>query len=228
VRGDLVRAPVLLVAATLACGAVAVWAASGGRADSNRSLVPTSLSAIQTAQPNEFSTPKAAVQYLVEQVRTQNVDAATRVLPIAAYEQKATFEGQANRLQSVAVNGFFPGQPFSKLYYELGFLENNYTLFAISLLDPTFLGKGVVPLRSSQAVKQFAARFDPNRLAHIQLQSFSPTYSSSTKLNGLQQLGVNKIAGANIVIGGLGTPRHGTVDLARYGTNWLVNSVRIG
>lgn len=209
--------------------ALTVWTVArpnGGGAATTPSLVERAMSAVQTPSQNEFPTIPSAIDYLVEQVRTQDVDGATRVLPIAALMQRATFTWEANRLQSASVSGSFPKQPFSKLYEELGLLERDYVLFAVDLLHPGFTKSGVVPLSTPAAERQFEAQLDPARLSHLGVKAIAVGLNT-TRTSGLARLGVTRVAEATVRLTGVGQPRNADVMLYRIGSNWLVTSVQL-
>jgi hypothetical protein len=209
--------------------ALSIWTVTrpgGGGAATTPSLVERTMSAVQTPSSNEFPTIPSAIRYLVEQVRTQNLDGATRVLPIAYLMQRATFAWEANRLQSVAPSGSFPKQPFSKLYEELGLLERDYVLFAVDLLHPGFTKSGVVPLSTPAAERQFEAQLDPARLSHLAVKAIAVGLNT-TKVSGLGRIGVSRVAEATVRLTGVGPPRNADVMLYRIGSNWLVTTVQL-
>jgi hypothetical protein len=221
-----VRLAVLLAAAA-AAGAVVVSVVhpAGSHASGHPRLVSAALQALQTPAPGEFPAPATAVSYLVAQVRAQNLDAATRVMPLAYYQQRATFLWQVNQLQSLALyTGFFPKQPFSKFALAVNMLQHNYTWFAITLLDPQLASKQVQIVRTSQQARQLQAQLDPAQLDHLSLLSYQRSLRSS-RTNSWSALGATRYEEGVATIGGLGTPRRFTVDFLRFGTNWLVSSV---
>ena len=59
-----------------------------------------------------------------------------------------------NRLRSLDPNGFDPRQPLSKLEPSLASLQKDFTLFTIQLLDPSFIGKGVMVVPTSRAAEE--------------------------------------------------------------------------
>jgi hypothetical protein len=193
---------------------------------SGQSLVAGALSAIQTPTPSEFPTIPSAITYLIEQMRTQDLEAATRVMPLAFFYKRATFAWWANRLQSVDLNSFFPEQSFSKLYTVLGFLHTNFTLLGIELLRPGFMAAGTIVLSTPSAEQQLEAQLNPARLAQLSVRSVSVVFNTS-KLGGMGQLGVNRVAEAHAMIGGLASPRTVDVYLDRYGSNWLISSINV-
>jgi hypothetical protein len=209
--------------------ALAVWTVAcpnGGGAATTPSLVERALSAVQTPSQNEFPTIPSAIDYLVEQVRTQDLDAATRVLPIADLMRRATFTWEATRLQSVTVSGSFPKQPFSMLYEQLGLLERDYVLFAVDLLHPGFTKIGTLPLSTPAAERQFEAQLDPARLSHLAVKAIAVGLNTA-RVSGLGQIGVTRVAEATVRLTGVGRPRNADVMLYRIGSNWLVSSVQL-
>jgi hypothetical protein len=206
---------------------IAAWitlSPDAGRAGSSPLLVQRGMSAVQTPSPNEFPTISSAIKYLVEQVRSQNIEGATRVMPLAYNFQRATFAWQATRLASVDLNGIYPKQPFSRMYQQFGLLNKNYVLLSVELLYPGFEKKSVVILKNRAAVQQFQFQVDPARLASLSVKKIS-VYLNSTKVNGLQAIGVNRIAEAKVEMAGVGATRTADVLLSRYGSNWLIADV---
>lgn len=209
--------------------ALTVWTVahpSGGDGATTPLLVERAMSAVQTPAQNEFPTIPSAIRYLVEQVRTQDLEGATRVLPIADLVQRATFTWEANRLQSASASGSFPKQPFSRLYEELGLLERDYVLFAVDLLHPGFTRSGTVPLSTPAAERQFEAQLDPARLSHLAVKGIAVGLNT-TKVSGLGQIGVSRVAEATVRLTGVGRPRNADVMLYRIGSNWLVSTVQV-
>ena len=156
--------------------ALVVWVGlhpGGGRASARPpTVVDGFLSAVQTPAPGEFPNVGVAVHYLVEQVRTQNLAAVTRVLPIRQLYQRETFRWQVERLQSFDLNSFLPRQPLSRLLSVAGgTLTRNYSDFSRSLLDPQFASVVVVP--DAQAALRLEARLDPRRLSGFSLYARS-------------------------------------------------------
>jgi hypothetical protein len=209
--------------------ALAVWTVTrpaGGGAAATPDLVQRTLSAVQTPSANEFPTIPSAVEYLVEQVRTQNLAGATRVLPIAYLMEHASFDWEANHVQSASASGQLPGQPLSHLYEELGLLDRDYVLFGADLLHPGFTRSGVVPLQTPAAVQRFQAQLDPRRLSHLAVASVT-TKVNTTRTSGLSRIGVSRIAEAAVKLTGVGRPQTADVLLYRIGSNWLVLSVQV-
>jgi len=223
----------LTVAVTcFALGAAFAFALEAGRgqAQSQQDVVGAFLSSVQHPSPGEFPTPQSAIRYLVEQVRTQNVSAATRVFPITEVYSRTDFVALLRTLESFDLNSFFPKQPFSKLAYATGPLTRNYTLFATSLLIPGFVSKGVI-LTNTEAKRQAALKqLDPARLSHINVASIGPftKYPIKKMLQGnrLQaELGVNAEGETTFTVGGLGPDRAFDATLERIGKNWFVASI---
>src|SRR4029077_17835046 len=73
------RSTIALAVTCFALGAAFAFALEPGRgrAQAQQDVVRAFLSSVQHPAPGEFSTPQSAIRYLVEQVRTQNVSAAT-------------------------------------------------------------------------------------------------------------------------------------------------------
>ena len=194
---------------------------------SRPSLVVAALAAVQEPTPNEFPTPDSAIRYLVEQVRAQNVDGATRVLPIAYYDSRITLQRYLSwtTFMPPPANAFLPNQPFSKLYFELGLLEQNFNDFAASLLDPKDSPHDLHIFNTEQAAQQIQARLDPSRLARIYVQSVKSEPGTHAKVGKLRSIGVDRLVSVRVVIGGMGTPRPYDVSFERFGTNWLIASI---
>ena len=222
---------VLVVSVLVASVAAAVFFAARGRSSmqtSKPSLVASALAGVQTARPGEFPTPESAVRYLVEQVRTQNVDAAARVLPIASFYRRMTFRWQTMRLSSVSSDSvLFPRQPFSNLYSQLGMLQQDYVMFTVGLLVPDLASRGtVINVSSSAQERRLEAQLDPSRLRHISITTITPTYNfGGAKFYDLRKIGVTRVAGTHVVIGGIGAPRGYDIDTVQIGGNWLIRSV---
>ena len=205
---------ILLIATA---GAAAVYFATRS-SPSKPSLIAATLAAVQRPTPDEFPTIDSAIRYLVEQVRAQNADAASRVLPIAYYN-RSTFIAWAlaQQYSETAV-----AQPFGKFYFGLGMLEQNYTVFAANLLDPKLTSNGLV-VDGRQAAQDLEAQLDPDRLAHIYVESVTNIrmYTVPPK-SAWRVIGVSKTAGARVMIGGIGTPRAYDFTLEQFGANWLI------
>ena len=225
------RSTIALAVTCFALGAAFAFALEAGRgqAQTQQDVVRAFLSSVQHPAPGEFPTPQSAIRYLVEQVRTQNVSAATRVFPITEVYSRTDFMTLLETLDSFDLSSFFPKQPFSKLAYSTGPLTRNYTLFATSLLIPGLVSKGVV-LTNTEAARQAAVkRLDPARLRGIRVASIGRFKKYPTKQllkNGLlAELGVKEEGETTFTVAGLG-PDHGfRATLERIGKNWFVSSV---
>jgi hypothetical protein len=218
----------ILAGAALGVLAWSTMNPGGGRASTAPpTVVDGFMSAVQTPKPGEFPDVDSAVKFLVEQVRTQNLAAVTRVLPIAYMFQRATFRTQVGRLQSLDLNGFFPGQPLTKLNsVALGPLWSSYTKFSVELLYPKFFQQGAVAVMDARAAQQLEARLDPKRLSGIVVKSSKVTSQvPAAKLGPLRSLGVSDYVFARVLIGGIGPVRAFEFALERIGSNWLVVGV---
>jgi hypothetical protein len=227
------RSVTALAVACFALGAAFAFALEAGRsqAQTQQDPVRAFLSSVQHAAPGQFATPQSAIRYLVEQVRTQNVVGATRVLPIAEVYSRTDFPALLQTLESVDINSFFPKQPFSKFVYSaVNPLTRNYTLFTVSLLIPHFLAKGVVATPTQAARQAMIKNLDPARLKGIHVGSIEPfkqyPIKQALKSNRLKaELGVNAEGETTFVVSGLGPDRRFDTTLERIGKNWFVETV---
>jgi hypothetical protein len=199
----------------------------GGGAASSPTVIDGFMSAVQTPSSGEFPTPSSAVDYLVDQVRTQNLAAVTRVLPIKTL-QKETFQQQLDELGSLDIQGFFPGQPLSELQaLAINPLESCYTLFAVNLLEPSLLKSGTLVASTKKQQQALTAQLDPKRLSGMSVKSAKVTDSlKGAKLGVRAQLGIDEEAIARVVIAGVGSPKAFDFTLVHVGGNWLVEVVQ--
>jgi len=121
--------------------------------DVNSELVRAMLAAIRRPEAGEFPTEKSVVEFFFEQVRTGDIDEATKTFPIVEQFEKVTMADRFRQIQCFnPIYTPLPGAEFHNLMLAMEGLQSSFhgarlTLLGVDPHEPSYMGEGKLDVR---------------------------------------------------------------------------------
>jgi hypothetical protein len=130
-------------------------------------LADAILGSVRSAKPGQFPTADAAVSFLLEQVKQQDIDEAARAFPIMEFYERQTFEGYLRHYRIVDPGGPFPDQHLLNVFRALRPLHD-YIRTSVALLGQPYDQHAVIyPPVTDEKVAEMVEKYDFGKLRRL-------------------------------------------------------------
>jgi len=162
----------IVVTGCLSLSLLAVGCGGDDEGDVNSELVPAMLAAIRRPEAGEFPTEKSVIEFFFEQVRTGDIDEATKAFPIVERFEKVTM---ADRVRHVwAFDPYHtpvPGARFHNLMLAMQGLQSfHHARLTLLGIDPQEMST-VQEDKPDALIEELEARLDASKLKNVTVES---------------------------------------------------------
>ena len=188
------------------------------------------LGAIRQPREGQFPDPRSVVEFLVEQVRKQDIDEALRAFPIAETLKGETFTESARTMKVfVPDTSPLPAPCFHNLSRALGrpVMEIHRLSLALLGVDPGM--HFTIP--SQESVKEFESRLDTSKLRGAKISRFNIIERGARSRGDLTSpqvlMGITEIQGAEFEIECSGNVVACDAFVGHISGNWRILSLSV-